>query len=271
MAHNLDEPEFWLPPLFLSDDSVTDFKNTEFLVSESNSGFSSPVDSSMASTETESDEDEFLTELTRRLTSSTHLSHDIWKPNHGLLPCEKADTSWKMPTSTSPQSTVYNEEVAKITRLQQDSTTGYRQFGAPPQKLCLNSVPSKTKNHAYDSNQPMLYQPLEQYGSNNGRALGLSPSAWPTLQKSQSHRQPFPVLWTGAAIHNVPKRECSGTGVFLPMPRPVATTPTETPRKKQPVASKQRNVLTQSQQRRDKSRSPATMNDEIRLPQEWTY
>ncbi|KAK1396837.1 hypothetical protein POM88_006700 [Heracleum sosnowskyi] len=264
MAHNFDDPEFWLPPLFLSDDSVSDFNKTEFLVSESNSGFSSPVDSSTRSTETESDEDEFLTELTRRLTNSTQISHDIWKqkPNHGFLPCEKADTSWKMPTS--PQSTIYNEEVAKKPRIQQDTSTGYLHFGAPPQKPCLNSVLPNTKNHAYHSNQRIMYQPLEQNGINNVRAIGLSASAWPTLQQSQFHRQPLPVPWTGAAS-NIPKRQCTGTGVFLP--RPVAT---ETPRKKQP-ASKQRNVSTQLQQRRDKSRCPSTMDNEIRLPQEWTY
>lgn len=89
MAHNLDDPEFWFPPLFPSAESVT-----QSLMSESNSGFSSPVDSSVASTETESVEDEFLSELTRRLASSTHLSHDLWKPKptHGLLPYEKTNT-----------------------------------------------------------------------------------------------------------------------------------------------------------------------------------
>lgn len=136
----------------------------------------------------------------------------------------------------SPQS-----EVAKITRLEQDTTTtGCFNFRSPPQKLGLNSVESsKNKNHAYHSNQRIVYQPLEQNGNSNGRAPGLSPSAWPTLQQSKSHKQPFLVPWTSSAIlmnsnSNVPKRECSGTGVFLPMPRPVATTPSETSRKKQP-------------------------------------
>ncbi|XP_074367718.1 uncharacterized protein LOC141708135 isoform X2 [Apium graveolens] len=266
MAHNLGDPEFWLPPMFLSDDSVSDFNNTELLVSDSNSGFSSPLDSS---TETESDEDEFLNELTRRLTNSINLCPHIWKPkpNHGLLPCDKADTLWK--TSKSPQS-----ELAKRTRLQQETSRGYLQFRATPQKLCLNSVPSNTNNHEYHSNQGILYQPLDQNGNGNGngRAVGLSPSAWPSLQQSQPHKQPFHAPWTSPAIlmnSNFPKRECSGTGVFLPMPRHVATTPGETPRKKQSAAAKQRNVATQSQQRRDNK--SGTVKNEIRLPQEWTY
>lgn len=126
-----------------------------------------------------------------------------------------------------PQSTDCNEEVAKITRLQQDTTngSGCLHLQAPPQKLCPSSVPSKTKHHAYHpSNQRILFQPTEQ-------KLGLSPCAWPPLQ--QSHKQPSPVAILMNS--NVLKRECSGTGVFLPMPRPVASsTPTQTPRKKQP-------------------------------------
>lgn len=63
----------------------------------------------------------------------------------------------------------------------------------------------------------------------NGRPLGLSPSAWPTLQQSQSQqRQPGSGMRAVFLGNPVAKRECSGTGVFLP--RRVGT-PTETRKK----------------------------------------
>uniref|UniRef100_A0A803MHJ1 Uncharacterized protein n=1 Tax=Chenopodium quinoa TaxID=63459 RepID=A0A803MHJ1_CHEQI len=56
---------------------------------------------------------------------------------------------------------------------------------------------------------------------------GLPPSAWPTLQQVQAQNQAHPMppqpMFVG------PKRECNGTGVFLP--RSVTTTPS-VPRKK---------------------------------------
>lgn len=80
----------------------------------------------------------------------------------------------------------------------------------------------------------MQQQNVVKNGNCNGHAIGLSPYAWPTLQQSQSHKQPLPVSWNRAAIlgNNLIKRDCSGTGVFFP--RPVARTPSQAPRKKQP-------------------------------------
>ncbi|KAK5795531.1 hypothetical protein PVK06_036799 [Gossypium arboreum] len=95
MAELMDDAEFWLPAKFLTDDDVLmkkgKFENeiggkkgTELLVSshgfpsefpyefDSLSPLSSPVESVVGSTETESsDEDEFLAGLTRRLAYST--------------------------------------------------------------------------------------------------------------------------------------------------------------------------------------------------------
>ncbi|TYI08111.1 hypothetical protein ES332_A10G274800v1 [Gossypium tomentosum] len=95
MAELMDDAEFWLPAKFLTDDDVLmkkgKFENeiggkkgTELLVSshgfpsefpyefDSFSPLSSPVESVVGSTETESsDEDEFLAGLTRRLAYST--------------------------------------------------------------------------------------------------------------------------------------------------------------------------------------------------------
>lgn len=100
MAEVLDDGEFWLPPQFLTDDDLFVDKNEaknsprsgkdgyglEFDGSKSlfpyefPSGFgsfrfssdvSSPVESLVGSTETESDEEDFLSGLTRQMAQST--------------------------------------------------------------------------------------------------------------------------------------------------------------------------------------------------------
>lgn len=85
MAQELDDGEFWLPSEFLTDDDLLmDFK-TDYSKSKRaddfslgfgsfsgfNSDLSSPVESVMGSTETESDEDEFISGLTRKMAHST--------------------------------------------------------------------------------------------------------------------------------------------------------------------------------------------------------
>ncbi|KAL2481608.1 Uncharacterized protein Adt_34574 [Abeliophyllum distichum] len=85
MAAELDDGEFWLPPQFLSDDDlliggqnkIHPTKRTDdFSFAFGNSfgpfsDLSSPVESVMGSTETESDEDDYMTELTRKIAQST--------------------------------------------------------------------------------------------------------------------------------------------------------------------------------------------------------
>lgn len=95
MAEILDDGEFWLPSHFLTDDNMlmskgnvkkngmkTDTEGSlgfgfptefpyEFDSFGSNSALSSPVESVVSSTETESDEDDFLAGLTRQLARST--------------------------------------------------------------------------------------------------------------------------------------------------------------------------------------------------------
>lgn len=55
---------------------------------------------------------------------------------------------------------------------------------------------------------------------NSGRPLGLSSSAWPPLQQQQPSAQPQQTNGSGmrAVFLGAPgaKRECAGTGVFLP-------------------------------------------------------
>lgn len=80
MAQELDDGEFWLPSEFLTDDDLlmdfnTDYVKTkradDFSLGFSSSDLSSPVESVMGSTETESDEDDFISGLTRKVARST--------------------------------------------------------------------------------------------------------------------------------------------------------------------------------------------------------
>lgn len=64
--------------------------------------------------------------------------------------------------------------------------------------------------------------------------MGLSPSAWPTLQQSQQQQPQQPGSGMRAVFLGNPggtKRECTGTGVFLPR------TPTQTRKKPGPTSS----------------------------------
>lgn len=65
----------------------------------------------------------------------------------------------------------------------------------------------------------------EYVGARNSRPLGLSPSAWPPLQQAQPQPQSQPQSQqqqNGSGMRAVflgtpgGKRECAGTGVFLP-------------------------------------------------------
>ncbi|KAK4419004.1 hypothetical protein Salat_2313200 [Sesamum alatum] len=110
MAQELDDGEFWLPSEFLTDDDLlTDFKTDHFKMKrddEFSHGFgnsfgfssdlSSPVESVMGSTETESDEDDFITGLTRKIAHTT--LHD------SNLSSDYTAKGWKL--SGSPQSTL---------------------------------------------------------------------------------------------------------------------------------------------------------------------
>lgn len=84
MEKDLDDCEFWLPPQFLTDDDLLmDFKTTSpgsersklfgYGLSQfgSNSDLSSPVESVVGSTENESDEDDYIIGLTRKMVHST--------------------------------------------------------------------------------------------------------------------------------------------------------------------------------------------------------
>lgn len=107
MADDLDNLEFWLPSEFLADDDIFAGRNTytktdgvkclsgensgggglygfpSFASFGLNSDLSSPVESVVGSTETESDEEEYIAELTRRMARST-VNEDLWKADSGF-------------------------------------------------------------------------------------------------------------------------------------------------------------------------------------------
>lgn len=85
MAENLDDGEFWLPSEFLTDDILMENQNSMGFNNErkahfpfefpygfdsSESSLSSPVESVVGSTETESDEDDYMAGLSRQMTQS---------------------------------------------------------------------------------------------------------------------------------------------------------------------------------------------------------
>ncbi|WCJ28380.1 hypothetical protein M5689_010081 [Euphorbia peplus] len=141
--------------------------------------------------------------------------------------------------------------------------------------------------------------PIQARGRSVGRPIGLSPSVWPPLQQAQ-HRQ------GGAGMHAVflgnrgAKRECAGTGVFLPRQIP---TPTPVVSRKKSACStvilpenvvqalKLDDGVQKPQFQRvtgtflpggenaprprncnvQKRNNKPTQDIELRLPQEWTY
>lgn len=93
MAEDLDDGEFWLPSEFLADDNFMEKKKVSGAGFENESrvcfpvdfsyGFgsygsalSSPVESVVGSTETESDEEDYMAGLTRKMASSTLQDED---------------------------------------------------------------------------------------------------------------------------------------------------------------------------------------------------
>lgn len=384
MEKGFDDCEFWLPPQFLTDDDLLmDFKthscvgdggkdgsnpfSNGFNPFGSHSDLSSPVESVVGSTETESDEDDYITGLTRKMAHSTLQEKTKgWglsrSPQSTLCGCKlgssRGSPNGPSQASSPPRMTrpevsmdlLYAAagEVARI-RMMEESTALYNHnkagggiWAAPPRKTSPVPVgPKNTKPNlgSFNSNQPSLsYQQLQvaqfqrlkqqqmmkqggyrqfpvnqnqQVAENrarngvNGSLMNLPNSSWPTLQQSQSQQQQPN---TGSGMRAVflgnpgPKRECVGTGVFLP--RRIGTQ-TETRKKPgcpvilpdrvvqalnlnletmdaatRPQSNftpasdgglKYRNNMAAVQQRRNQRIQPVAMTQELQLPQEWTY
>ncbi|XP_022743117.1 uncharacterized protein LOC111294178 [Durio zibethinus] len=159
MAEQIDDAEFWLPAEFLADDDIImekeNLKNknggnnkaellipshgfpTEFPYElDSFSALSSPVESVVGSTETESsDEDEFLAGLTRRLAHST--SQKFTVPNLSLDKNEKTRV-----LASSPQSTLSG--LGSWSASSNGSPNGPSQVPSPP------TTPFGAQNDTWD-------------------------------------------------------------------------------------------------------------------------
>ncbi|CAN4106039.1 unnamed protein product [Withania somnifera] len=303
MEKDLDDCEFWLPPQFLTDDDLLmDFKNhsvgdvkndrnSKLFLSEFTCGFnfnpfgphsdlSSPVESVVGSTETESDEDDFIT---RKMAHSTLQEHTkglslSGSPQSTLCGC-KQGSSRGSPTcpsqASSPPPMIRPDvsldllyaaagEVERIRMLEESAGLYHNKGGgiwsAPPRKTSPVPVGSQNPKQnlgLFSTNQAQIsYQQLQvaqfqrlkqqlmmkqgqggyrqfslnqnhqQMAENRARngvkgALNLPNSAWPTLQQSQQQQQqPQPNHGSGMRAvflgNPGPKRECAGTGVFLP-------------------------------------------------------
>ena len=120
MAEDLDDGEFWLPSQFLTDDDLlldTEDRKSHIIGSAvdgearvcfppefpygASSALSSPVESVLGSTETESDEDDPMAGLTRQMSLSMLQEHD-----QSNAPAFDAENSKGWVLSGSPQSTL---------------------------------------------------------------------------------------------------------------------------------------------------------------------
>ncbi|KAH6806901.1 hypothetical protein C2S51_028009 [Perilla frutescens var. frutescens] len=352
MAREFDDLGFLLPSEFLTDDDLlTDFKTDRFKTARfddfsycfgNSLGFNSDLSSPGESfTETESEEDDLVSELTRKLAQSTlrNYTSQGWKlpcsPQSTLCGCKHGPVG--SPNSVSgvcspPEAEDYlrrdllyaaAEEVARM-RMIEETAAFYssklfpaqaksRPFAAP--QLGPNPAsgfyPSQARPQNHLSYQQLLQaakqmkqqQQMMKFQSQNGRGnvedgrgQALSMAAWPGFQQPSSGVRAVHLGQSG------PKKERTGTGVFLP--QRFGSLPAETRKKSgcptillpekvvqvlnmdvesidahlhrsrdydaAAVAMKHGNNLIMAQQRRNLAPQPA-MNQHLRLPHDWTY
>ncbi|KAL1549180.1 hypothetical protein AAHA92_17313 [Salvia divinorum] len=250
MAQELDDGEFWLPSEFLTDDDLLmDLKRGYDL--------SSPAESV---TETESDEDDFISGLTRKGWGSNQSS-----PNSALgVSSSKEIRGWDLLCAAAEQVQMMRitDETAPfcsnkpVVKTPTPASTYYAQTEAYLAFLQLQA-PHFQKHHIMKSG-------VWKMDGEIGRTQGTSMASWPTLQQSQQ-QQPGPGMRAVFHGETVSKKERTGTGVFLP--RTLGSNPAQNWKK--PGASlNQRNHNGPFLQQR---RSQPAMKQELRLPQEWTY
>ncbi|KAM3340206.1 uncharacterized protein LOC107852917 [Capsicum annuum] len=389
MGEESPECEFWLPPQFLNDDDMfmgfkgnskeeenerkryfgfgSDFVNEfsyGFNMFAPKSDLSSPVDSLVGSSETESDEEEFFTELTRQMAHATLENHKVQNLSTspqstlcGVLGSKQGSNS-ETPNSPELQSRkgtvdlLYAAvgEVARMKKMEEEVGICHHKNGiwAPPRQTnpaFVDSKMSKPNVGSFYSNQPppppLSYQQFkmaqfqllkqqqimkqrhhgvlgqekdgfwEYHLSQNNQQLThgrdrnvadnrplnkMAMSVWPTLQQAHHHQQKQQPTYgsgvRGVGLGNVgPKRECAGTGVFIPRR---AGTQTETKKKQggstvllpdRVVQALNLNLQSQVQPRFNNGgvlkyqnnnvahlrKQPTAMSQEHQLPQEWTY
>ncbi|KAL4289728.1 hypothetical protein GQ457_14G024680 [Hibiscus cannabinus] len=271
MAGLMDDAEFWLPAKFLADDAGKNDAGslvsghgfpTEFPYEfDSFSVLGSPVESVVESTEAEScDEDEFLAGLTRRLAYST--SQKLTVPTLSLDRNEKNGALASSPRSTLSELGYWSSSSNN------NSPNGPSQVPSPPttpfsaQNDTWNLIYAaagqvarlKMSNFSHGRALPKAQtnpfngrqQQIQSRTRNNlvgggGRTLGLPQSSWPPLQLQPQQKQPqthpgsgMRAVFLGRSGGGV-KRECAGTGVFIPRRYDTTTSTTITspgPRKK---------------------------------------
>lgn len=209
MSDKLDEAEFWLPSEFLTDEDILmDNKEnlvrsiglcfpSEFPYDYGSSVLSSPVESVVGSTETESDEDDLLlTELTRQLT--LHEAHKI------ALAQKDHEKAWVL--SGSPQSTLsqVGSWSGRSTVLSNGSPNGPSQVSSPP------TTPLGVNNDAWD----LIYQAAGQVARLKMNGGGDGPTRNPGLL-GPPRRLPTPPPLTNSSpsstvYHNQVKQEAGG-------------------------------------------------------------
>ncbi|KAL1543521.1 hypothetical protein AAHA92_20484 [Salvia divinorum] len=267
MARELDDLGFWLPSEFLTDDDLlTDFKPArlktarldDFSYGFGNSiGFNSDLSSpAELVTETESEDDDLLSDLTRKLSQFALLSDYAskgWKvcgsPQSTLCGCKPGPAL--SPNSVhgfcSPPDAedclrqdflnAAAEEVARM-RMVEETAAFYssKYFPAQPKpagpQLCSNPAsgffyPNQARSQPHHSSQLLQAAKMMKNGEymngiaefrlrngrgnvGDGRAQGTSMAAWPGLQ------QPASGMRQAYHVEPGPKKERTGTGVFLP-------------------------------------------------------
>nr|GMC74302.1 uncharacterized protein LOC109191910 isoform X2 [Ipomoea batatas] len=295
MAEELDDCEYWLPPQFLTeDDLLMDFKKgaskgnekgmglgRDFGVPQelgyggfgaflsSTSDLSSPVESL---TETESDEDDFITGLTRKMAQSTlhdsvydHENTKAWRlsgspqstlcgvlgggcgcsPNYPSRVSSPPTPEMARNADDGAWDLLYAAagEVARMKMMEEAAAALYQTKNgvwAPPRRPSPVTVPSTPQNpqlSTYQQLQLAQFQRLKQLqmvktqqggsigpyqaanqsriAKNGGGGVGFRPSAWPTQQQSQLPGSGMRAVFLGNPGGGA-KRECSGTGVFIP-------------------------------------------------------
>ncbi|KAK4432328.1 hypothetical protein Salat_0994900 [Sesamum alatum] len=221
MAQELDDLDFWLPSDFLTDDDLlTDFK-TDGLGAKGTDDFSygapnsfgvgsdvsSPVESVTGTMETESDEDDLITELSRKFAYSTlqesNLSHDYttkgWKPSGsprstlcGLKPVSRVGSNSVSRVCSHQDGrnarrwdwlTAAGEEVTRMRMIEEAAAFYSTKPFAPPPKPSPVTVPQQKPNSAsgfypsqfqrqaqlsYEQFQAAQFQQMKQHQVING-------------------------------------------------------------------------------------------------------
>ncbi|XP_039067454.1 uncharacterized protein LOC120213343 isoform X2 [Hibiscus syriacus] len=235
----------------------------EFDSFDSFSSSNSPVESVVESTETESsDEDEFLAGLNRRLAHFT--SQKLTVPTLSLEKNEKNGAfassprstlaglgSWSPSSNNSPMGPSQVPSPPTTPFCAQNDTWDliYAAAGQVARFRMSNEVPKYT-NFSHGRALPKAQNQTNQFNGrqqqiqdrirNNvvwGRPLGLPQSSWPPIQVQSQPKQPQNHPGSGMRhmfIHGSGgvKRECAGTGVFIPRRHSSNTITTTEPRMK---------------------------------------